>query len=102
MTNARPIVVVSTHARDRAAERGLTPWAIAREVEAALAAGRKSRRKPRWMTETGRRGPLSDRSIWFVWREDRRFAWVVRVRSQEIVVKTTLEGVAGNGDEAAA
>lgn len=85
-------VVVTSHALDRACERcpgvravgGL--GLIRREVREALAEGRVSRVRPRWLCGDGHGVEAGV----FVWPDARDRAYVVVLSGVRVVVKTTL------------
>lgn len=101
MSPGRPVTVTS-HAIDRAIQRGrltdhltrdeIAAW-IQAEVRVAFAAGRWSNRKPRWARLYRERKHALPEGQRVVWDQATRVAWVVERRAGEDVVVTTIHRV---------
>lgn len=102
-------VHVSAHAIDRTLERDRASFPgsrvdvalrIRREIEEAIAAGRRAKTKPRWATPGPDRPkalihPKADRTARFVWNAEETRCYVVETRktgpaASVVVVKTML------------
>lgn len=80
MAESQPCVQVTLHAVERWRERGGRGRdgfdCVKKLAEDAIAAGRKAKRKPRWVCNGGFRSRLNEANKRYLWDEDERFCLV--------------------------